>query len=81
VTIDLLTGAATVLATLSQDIGIIGSIAFMPSGTLVGSGFGGPSGDILFDLDLAGTVSNVRSVSSAAGGSPQGMASTRVCTF
>jgi hypothetical protein len=80
VTIDLVTGAATVLATLSQDIGIIGSIAFMPSGTLVGSGFGA-LGNILFDLSLAGVVSNVRPVSAAAGGVPQGMASTRICTF
>ena len=81
VTIDLATGAATVLGTLSQDIGIIGSIAFSRAGTLVGSGFSGPQGDILFDLDLAGTVSNVRSIPREAGGTPQGMATLRVCSF
>ena len=81
VTINTETGAATVLATLSQDIGVIGSIAFMPvTGTLVGSAFGA-LGNILFDLSLTGTVSNVRSISAAAGGTPQGMASNRICTF
>jgi hypothetical protein len=80
VTINTGTGAATEVATLSQDIGIIGSIAFMPSGVLVGSGFDGPFGDILFDLDITGAVTNVRSIS-GTGGAPQGMASTRICTF
>jgi len=80
VSIDLTTGAATVLGTLSQDIGIIGSIAFMPvTGTLVGSAFGA-LGDILFDLSLTGAVTNVRPIT-ATGGAPQGMASNRICTF
>jgi hypothetical protein len=75
------TGAGTAIATLSQDIGVIGSISFLPSGTLVGSASGSASGDILFDLALDGTVSNIRPISAAAGGAPDGMASLRVCTF
>jgi hypothetical protein len=61
-TVNLETGAASVIGTLSVDIGIIGSIVFDPgTETLLGSGFGGPLGNILFDLDPAtATVSNIR---------------------
>jgi len=62
-TVDTGTGAATVVAELSEDIGTIGSIVFAPDGTLLGSSFGGPLGRILFAIDPAdGTVSDVRSL-------------------
>jgi hypothetical protein len=79
VRIDPATGAATVVAALSQDIGRIGSIVFdAATGIFLGTGFGGPSGDILFDLDQAsGTVSNVRSVT--GGTAPQGLGFTAAC--
>lgn len=70
ITIDRGTGAGNVVATLSQDVGTVGSIVFHPDGTLIGSGFDGPDGDILFDVDPAtGNVTNVRQMSEA----PQGM--------
>jgi hypothetical protein len=76
VTIDLTSGEATVVGTLSQDIGTIGSIVFMPSGTLTGSGFNGTAGDILFDINPStGVVSNVRS----GGGGSQGLGIVRTC--
>jgi hypothetical protein len=77
-TVDTGTGDATVVADLSQDIGLIGSIAFDDSGVLIGSGFGGPLGDILFDIDPSdGTVSNIRSVT--GGFPPQGMGFAPPC--
>jgi hypothetical protein len=73
------TGAFTTIGDLSSDIGIIGSIAFTAQGTLAGAGFGGTSGDILFDIDLAnGVVSNVRTVS---GNLPQGMGFSTGCVI
>ena len=79
VTINLGTGAATVIGTLSQNVGIVQSILFTQSGTLVGSSFGGPSEDILFDINTSdGVVSNIRSVS---GGSPQGLGAARTCNI
>jgi hypothetical protein len=76
VTINTTTGAATVVRDLSTDIGRIGSILFTQSGTLIGSSFGGPSGNILFDIDqLTGTVSNIRSTSAP----PQGLGVVRTC--
>jgi hypothetical protein len=79
VRIDTITGSVIGFATLSTDIGRIGSIVFMDSGTLVGSAFGGPSGDILFDIDPAtGTVSNVRSMQ--PGTAPQGLGAQRTCS-
>ncbi len=78
VTVDLATGAATLIAVLDQDVGTPGSIVFDASGTLWGSGFGGPLGGILFEIDPAtAAVSNITSVSSTTGASaPQGMGFT-----
>jgi hypothetical protein len=79
VTINLGTGVATVIGTLSQNVGIVQSILFTQSGTLVGSSFGGPSEDILFDINPSdGVVSNLRSVS---GGLPQGLGAARTCNI
>lgn len=76
VTIDSGTGAATVVSTLDTDVGTVGSIVFAPDGTLVGSGFDGPNGDILFEVDVAtGAVTDVRQISGAVI-SPQGMGYT-----
>lgn len=73
VTIDTNTGAATVVSTLDTNVGTVGSIVFDPNGTLVGSAFAGPDGDILFDIDVAtGAVTDVRQISGAPI-SPQGM--------
>jgi WD40 repeat protein len=72
VTIDVATGTATVVATLSQDIGVIGSIVFH-FGTLIGSADGK-----LFDINTAtGAVSNVRSI--VGGSSPQGLGTKHSC--
>lgn len=77
VTIDLTSGAATVGATLSQDMGLVQSILFTQSGALVATGAAGPLGNTLFDIDpLTGIVSNVRSVS---GNLPQGLGAARTC--
>ena len=78
VTIDKSTGVGTVVATLSQDVGVSGSIVFSPSGTLFGTGFGGPQGNIIFQIDLAtGTVSSVHTVT--GGFAPQGLGFAPVC--
>jgi hypothetical protein len=72
VTVDTGTGECSVVAELDVDVGTTGSIVFDPSGRLLGSGFNGPLGDIIFDIDTAdGSVSNIRSV--ANGYAPQGM--------
>ena len=72
VIIDTDTAEATVVAKLDQNIGIIGSIMFTPDGTLIGTGFAGPFGNIFFDIDPAdGMVSNIQSFS--GGFSPQGL--------
>ncbi len=66
------------MATLSQDVGVSGSIVFSPSGTLFGTGFGGPQGNIIFQIDLAtGTVSSVHTVT--GGFAPQGLGFAPVC--
>lgn len=72
VTINTITGLATLIASLDVNIGIPGSIVFDPeTETLVGSGFNGPNGNILFDINITdGTVSNIRSL---IGFAPQGM--------
>ena len=78
VTIDKTTGAALTQVTLNQNIGVAGSIVFSTSGTLIGAGFGGPSGDILFDIAPGtGAVSNVRGVT--GGSAPQGMGFAPAC--
>ena len=79
VRIDPTTGAGAVVATLSQDVGRIGSIVFnSATGIFLGTGFGGPSGDILFDLDqTSGIVSHVRSLT--GGTAPQGLGFTAAC--
>jgi hypothetical protein len=72
VTIDTTTGIGTPVGTVTG-IGTIGSIEFTPNGTLIGSGFNGPRGSILFDIDTTtGTASNFRSITGALS-SPQGM--------
>jgi len=75
------TGAAYDIVDLSDDIGTPGSIAFDPeTGTLVGSGFSGPEGNILFDIDISsGEVSNIRSVSDSF--TPQGMGFMQLSTI
>ena len=78
VKIDQDTGAATVVGLLSPVVGTIGSIVFDPSGVLIGSAFGGPDGDVLFDIDPAtGAVSNIRNVT--GGAVPQGMGFAPSC--
>jgi WD40 repeat protein len=68
-TVNLNTGAATVIGNLSTDIGRIGALVFAADGTLIGSGFNGPQGNILFDIDPAtGTVSNIRSTTNPTQG-------------
>ena len=68
VRIDVESGALTQIATLTEDIGTVGSIVFDEFGNLLGSGFGGPYGSILFDLDPGdGSVSNLRSVTGGYG--------------
>jgi len=72
VTINTNTCATTLVGQLSENIGTPGSIVFDPTGTLIGSAFSGPSGDILFDIDPAnGAVTNIRTIS--VGTVPQGM--------
>ena len=72
VTIDTTNGEGSLVADLSIDIGVPGSIVFDPAtGLLIGSGFGGDLGDILFHIDPAdGNVSIICSMSRQA---PQGM--------
>lgn len=78
-TVNVTTGAATGVATLSQNLGVTGAIVFTPSGGLIGSAFGGQAGNVLFDIDKAtGAVSNVRSVT-GTGGVPQGMGFGAAC--
>jgi hypothetical protein len=78
VTINTATGAANVVGTLDANIGAIGSIVFDPSGALIGSGFGGPSGNIIFDIDPSnGHVSNIRTLT--GGTAPQGMGFAPPC--
>ncbi len=71
------TGMATVIGTFSVDVGTIGSIVFTSSGTLLGSAFGGPLGNILFDINPANAeVTNIRPLD---GNAPQGMAFAPAC--
>lgn len=62
--------SASEVCTLSQNIGVIGSLLWDKDGNmLLGSGFNGPQGLILFDLDTDDcTVSNVRSTSASIQG-------------
>jgi hypothetical protein len=77
-TVDTGTGDATVVADLSQDIGVIGSIVFDHSEVLIGTSFACPLGNILFDIDPSdGTVSNIRSIT--GGSTPQGMGFAPPC--
>ncbi|MFC2036027.1 MauE/DoxX family redox-associated membrane protein [Chloroflexota bacterium] len=74
VTIDTTTGIGTLVGTLtgSETIGVIGSIAFAPDGTLICSSFGA-GGNKLFDVDkTTGAATNFRSIT-GANSSPQGM--------
>jgi hypothetical protein len=72
VTINTNTGAATVVAELTENIGVIGSIVFAPDGTLIGSSFGPPLGHIMFDINpVNGVVYNIRTI--GGGFPPQGM--------
>ena len=76
VRIDTATGQVIESFALSEDIGLIGSIVFNAEGQLMGSGFGGPKGNILFDIDRTkGFVSNIRPVTLGLNVSlaPQGM--------
>jgi hypothetical protein len=64
-TINTATGAATAVATLSQNMGVIGSLVFMPSGTLMGASINPGQ---LYDVDKAtGAISNVRSTAGTQG--------------
>jgi WD40 repeat protein len=74
------TGVGTIVATLSADIGMIGSVVFSPEGKLIGSGFQGPYGDILFDINPSnGLVTNIRNVTPTELGVPQGMGFAPPC--
>jgi predicted outer membrane repeat protein len=76
--IDPESGALTEIARLTEDVGTVGSMVFDEFGNLLGSGRGGPYGDILFDLDPGdGSVSNIRSVS--GGSAPQGLGFAPAC--
>jgi hypothetical protein len=80
VTIDRGNGTVLTEATLSQDIGTIGSIVFLSSGVLVGSALNGDLGDILFDINKStGVVSNVRLITGGTG--PQGLGVARSCNI
>ena len=77
VTIDLSTGAATVVGTLSPNQGTIGDIAFDPAGTLIGTA-SGSAGNLLFDIDkTTAAVTNVRTIT--GGSDPQGLAFAPRC--
>jgi len=72
-TINPATGAVIIVGTLSQDLGIVGSIAFSSARTLIGSSFGA-LGTVLFDINTTtGTVTNVRPVSGTNVLLPHGM--------
>ncbi len=74
------TGGLNVAVPISEDIDVIGSMAFTPTGSLLASGFGTPYGGVLFDLDPAtGVVSNLRSI--VGGSAPQGMGFAPPCPF
>jgi hypothetical protein len=73
VTINVVTGAATAVAILSQNVGLVQSIFFTQSGTLVGAASGAPG--ILFDINPStGAVSNIRSTDLM-----QGLGGARSC--
>ncbi len=72
VTIDVGTGTASVVGTLTPDVDVIGSIVFH-FGTLIGS-----AGNKLFDINPTnGAVSNIRSI--VGGSTPQGLGSNTPC--
>lgn len=89
VTVNPATGEGTVVATLNTggspvNVGIMGSIAFDPSGTLIGTAFGSPlstpnpGGDILFDINAStGAISNIRN----GGGGAQGLGFAPACSL
>jgi PKD repeat protein len=79
-TIDITSGNTTVVASLSVDIGVIGSIVFDTAGTLIGSSETLAGEKMLFDINPAdGTGSNIRPVS--GGAFPQGMGFAPTCGF
>jgi hypothetical protein len=73
------TGGITSTVPLDTDVGTPGSIVFDPTtGTLIGSAFGGSSGNILFDINTStGAVANIRTLS--GGFAPQGMGFAPAC--
>lgn len=74
--IDPTSGTVTQIGALSTNIGTIGTLAFDGSGQLWGSGFNGPDGDIIFQIDTASAaVSGIQQVEQA----PQGMAFSGAC--
>lgn len=54
VAIDLTSGQATVVAELSVDIGVVGTMMFTEAGTIIGSGYTLTRGTILFEMDITG---------------------------
>lgn len=78
-TIDTTNGEMTLVAYLSEDIGMIGSIVFDEEGNLIGSAFDYPDlGNILFDIDPStGNVSDIRQLT--GGFAPQGMGFSSPC--
>lgn len=87
VTIDTSNGAATVVSTLvdpgedpqNPAIGSVQSIVFDAAGTMIGSGYQGTLGAVLFDIDPStGAVSNIRNVT--GGSIPQGMGFAPTCS-
>jgi len=79
VTIDRTSGAAAIVATLDEDVGTVGSIVFAPEGTLIGSGFGGKHGDVLFEIDPATGEVSGRTNMSHGEHAPTGMAFAPTC--
>lgn len=62
-------GSWVQIGELSQDIGVLGTLAIDGDGALWGTGFGGPDGDIVFRIDAQANVSRIQSLEEA----PQGM--------
>ncbi len=78
VTIDPNSGAASPVATLSEDVGTVGSIVFRSDGTLIGSSISPKGKNILFYFTTAGEVTNTRHIEHGEY-APDGMAFAPAC--
>ncbi|MEE4190877.1 MAG: hypothetical protein V2I66_04830 [Halieaceae bacterium] len=78
IVIDTSTGAPSIVGEVSPGVGAITSIAFKPSGKLLGTGVNTTGGKVLFEIDIASAgVSDIRRSTVAAGG--MGFAPPRSC--